>query len=262
MTRRDALTLLCAAMPTAALACEAERGPRPSMMTIRHAADRGRAQRGWLDSRHTFSFADYHDLEHMGFRSLRVINEDRVAPAQGFGMHPHRDMEIISYVLEGGLEHKDSMGTGSIIRPGDVQRMSAGTGVRHSEYNASRGDPVHFLQIWIMPAERGIQPSYEQRSFTQADKQGRLRVVASPDGRDGSVTIRSDAVLRAGLFDKGEHAELTLGPGRHAWIQVARGKVRVNERDLEAGDGASLSEEGIVRVEGVDAGEVLVFELA
>lgn len=233
------------------------------MITIRHRNERGHAQHGWLDSRHTFSFADYFDPEHMGFRSLRVINEDRVAPGQGFGTHPHRDMEIISYVLEGGLEHQDSMGTGSVIRRGDVQRMSAGTGVLHSEFNASKTEPVHFLQIWIIPSERGIEPSYEQKTFGKSDKQGRLRVVASPDGRDGSVTIHADAVLHAGLFDAGEGAELAIAAGRHAWVHVARGKVRVNGRDLEAGDGAALSQEDAVRIEGTsDGSEVLVFDLA
>ena len=232
------------------------------MMTIRHAHERGHANHGWLDSHHTFSFANYYDPRHMGFRALRVINEDRVEPAQGFGTHPHRDMEIISYVLEGGLAHKDSMGNGSTIRPGDVQRMSAGTGVTHSEFNASKSDLVHFLQIWLVPSERGLEPGYAQKTFTSEDKKGRLRVVASPDGRDGSVTIHTDAVLFAGLLGEGESAELSLAKGRHAWVHVARGKVRVNGRDLQAGDGAALSEEATVRVEGVDAGEVLVFDLA
>lgn len=232
------------------------------MITLRPANDRGHAEHGWLDSHHTFSFASYHDPAHMGFRSLRVINEDRVEPAQGFGTHSHRDMEIISYVLEGGLEHRDSMGTGSVIRPGDVQRMSAGSGVSHSEHNASKSDSAHFLQIWLMPATKGIAPSYEQKTFAPEEKRGRLRIVASPDGRDGSVTIHTDAVLHAGLFDKGEAAELDLAPGRHAWVHVARGKVRVNGRDLEAGDGAALSNEPMVRVEGVEGGEVLVFDLA
>jgi len=232
------------------------------MMTIRPANERGHAEHGWLDSHHTFSFADYHDPAHMGFRSLRVINEDRVAPAQGFGTHPHRDMEIISYVLEGALEHKDSMGTGSVIKPGDVQRMSAGTGVRHSEKNASPDEGVHFLQIWIMPAKQGIEPSYEQKAFSAEEKRGRLRLVASPDGRDGSISVHSDVMLYAGLFDGGESAELTLRGGRHAWIHVARGKVRVNGRELSAGDGASLSDEKSVKVDGVDGGEVLVFDLA
>ncbi|NUP04508.1 MAG: pirin family protein [Polyangiaceae bacterium] len=232
------------------------------MITIRSGRERGHAKHGWLDSHHTFSFADYFDPAHMGFRSLRVINEDRVAPAQGFGTHGHSDMEIISYVLEGGLEHKDSMGTGSVIRPGDVQRMSAGTGVRHSEFNASKSDEVHFLQIWIVPRSRGIKPSYEQKTFSPADKRGRLRVVAAPDGRDGSVTVHADAVLYAGLFDAGESAELPLADGRHAWVHVARGKVRINGRDLAAGDGAAIDQESAVRVEGVEGGEVLVFDLA
>ena len=232
------------------------------MITLRPASERGHAQHGWLDSHHTFSFADYFDPDHMGFRALRVINEDRVEAGQGFGRHPHRDMEIVSYVLDGALEHKDSMGTGSTIRVGDVQRMSAGTGVSHSEFNASKSDLVHFLQIWLVPAERGITPSYEQKSFPDAEKRGKLRVVASPDGRDGSVTIHTDAILYAGLFDAGESAKLALAKDRHAWIHVARGKVRVNGRDLAAGDGAVISDETTVHVEGVDGGEVLVFDLA
>jgi quercetin 2,3-dioxygenase len=232
------------------------------MMIKRPAAERGHAQHGWLDSHHTFSFADYYDPSHMGFQSLRVINEDRVAAGQGFGTHPHRDMEIISYVLEGALEHKDSMGTGSIIRPGDFQRMSAGTGVRHSEFNASKTDPVHFLQIWIVPSANGIKPSYEQKTFPAEEKQGRLRVVASPDGREGSVTIHADAIVRAGVFSAGESSEIALVPGRHAWVHVASGNVRVNGDELHEGDGAALSLETSVRVEGVDRGEVLVFDLA
>jgi redox-sensitive bicupin YhaK (pirin superfamily) len=197
----------------------------------------------------------------MGFRTLRVINEDRVEAARGFGTHPHRDMEIISYVLEGGIQHRDSMGTGSVIRPGDVQRMSAGTGVTHSEFNASKTDPVHFLQIWIMPGKRGIAPGYEQKSFTTEEKQGRLRVVASPDGRDGSVSVNTDATLYAGVFDQGESAELSLPEGRHAWVQVARGSVRVNGNELREGDGAAISDESRVKVEGTSGGEVLVFDL-
>jgi hypothetical protein len=231
-------------------------------MTIRHANDRGHAQHGWLESRHTFSFADYYDPKQMGFRALRVINEDRVAPGQGFGTHGHRDMEIVSYVLDGALEHKDSMGTGSVIKPGDVQRMSAGTGVRHSEYNASKSELVHFLQIWLLPAKQGIQPGYEQKSFSDADKHGRLRVVASPDGREGSVTVHADASLYAGLLDAGQRAELPLARGRHAWVQVVRGRVRVNDGELAAGDGAAISEEPAVRIEAIDAAEVLVFDLA
>jgi redox-sensitive bicupin YhaK (pirin superfamily) len=232
------------------------------MFTLRPATARGLADHGWLVSRHTFSFADYYDPAHMGFRALRVINEDRVAPARGFGAHGHRDMEIVSYVLEGALGHKDSLGTGSVIRPGDVQRMSAGTGVRHSEMNASQTEPVHFLQIWLMPAKAGIAPSYEQKTFTNADKRGRLRLVASPDGHDGSVTIHTDARLYAGLFDQGESAALELAPGRHAWVQVARGEADVNGKKLSAGDGAALSEEARVSVRGISDSEVLVFDLA
>jgi redox-sensitive bicupin YhaK (pirin superfamily) len=232
------------------------------MMTLRPAGERGHAQHGWLDSHHTFSFADYHDPRQMGFRSLRVINEDRVEPGRGFGTHPHSDMEIVSYVLEGALEHKDSLGTGSVIVPGDVQRMSAGTGVRHSEFNHSKSDPVHFLQIWILPAARGIQPSYEQKTFSRADKDGRLRLVGSPDGRDGSVTIHADARLYAGLFGAGQSAELPIAVGRHSWVQITRGAVKVNGRVLSEGDGAALSEEPTVRIEGVGGGEVLVFDLA
>ena len=232
------------------------------MMTIRRAEDRGHANHGWLDTNHTFSFADYYDPNHMGFRALRVINEDRVAPGQGFGTHPHRDMEIISYVLEGGLQHKDSMGNGSIIKPGDVQRMTAGTGVAHSEFNASRVEPVHFLQIWLLPNARGITPSYEQKSFTPAEQDGRFKLVASPDGRDGSVTIHTDAALYSGRFDRGASAKFQVAPGRHAWVHVARGKAKVNGQELKAGDGAALSGEEAVAVEGVDASEVLVFDLA
>lgn len=232
------------------------------MMNIRPADQRGHAKHGWLDSHHTFSFADYYDAQHMGFRALRVINEDRVLAAQGFGTHSHRDMEIISYVLEGALEHKDSIGTGSIIRPGDVQRMSAGSGVAHSEYNASKTESVHFLQIWLMPSERGIKPSYEQKTFSEQDKRGQLRLVASVDGRDGSLTIHSDASVYAGLFSEGESTTLTVDPKRHAWVQVARGKVLVNGQKLAAGDGAALSAEAELRIEGVEDGEVIVFDLA
>jgi redox-sensitive bicupin YhaK (pirin superfamily) len=230
------------------------------MLTIRRAEDRGHADHGWLDSHHTFSFADYYDPEHMGFRALRVINDDRVAGGKGFGAHPHRDMEIISYVLEGALAHKDSTGNGGVIRPGDVQRMSAGRGVVHSEMNPER-EPVHFLQIWLMPNARGVAPGYAQKTFPAEEKQGKLRVVASPDGRDGSISIHADAVVHAGVFAAGESAELPLAAGRHAWIQVARGSVRVNGEQVFDGDGVALSEESVVRVEGVDRGEVLVFDL-
>lgn len=232
------------------------------MITIRKAEDRGHFDHGWLNTYHTFSFADYHDPQHMGFRGLRVINEDRVQGGQGFGTHPHRDMEIISYVLEGGLQHRDSMGNGSTILPGEVQRMSAGTGVTHSEFNASQDALVHFLQIWLLPAKRGIEPGYEQKSFTPAEMAGRLRLVASKDGRDGSVTIHTDASLHAGRFDRGESAELGVGKDRHSWVQIVRGRARVNGHVLSAGDGAALSDEAAVRVEGVDASEVLVFDLA
>ncbi|MEZ4296675.1 MAG: pirin family protein [Polyangiaceae bacterium] len=232
------------------------------MLTLRPSAERGQADHGWLKSAHTFSFADYYDPDHMGFRQLRVINEDRVEPGRGFGTHPHRDMEIVSYVLEGGLAHRDSTGTGSVIRPGDVQRMSAGTGITHSEMNASRTERVHFLQIWLLPARRGLAPGYEQKAFSREEKDGRLRLVASPDGADGSITIHTDARIHAGLFDAGQSADLAIAPGRHAWLQVARGKVRVNGQDLEAGDGASVSDETTLHVEGVSGGELLVFDLA
>jgi redox-sensitive bicupin YhaK (pirin superfamily) len=231
------------------------------MITLRRAKDRGHFDHGWLNTYHTFSFADYHDPKHMGFRGLRVINEDRVQPGQGFGTHPHRDMEIITYVLEGGLEHQDSMGNGSVIKPGEVQRMSAGTGVTHSEFNASKAEIVHFLQIWLLPSERGIKPGYEQKVIDRNEQMGRLRLVASPDGRDSSVTIHTDARLYAGRFDKGATAELAIPRARHAWVHVACGKARINGHDLEAGDGAALSDEPTVRVEGVDASEVLVFDL-
>jgi redox-sensitive bicupin YhaK (pirin superfamily) len=234
------------------------------MMNIRRANERGLADHGWLSSHHTFSFADYYDPAHMGFRALRVINEDRVAAGEGFPRHPHRDMEIVSYVLDGALAHRDSMGTGSTIRPGDVQRMSAGSGVTHSEYNASKADPVHFLQIWLMPNQRGIAPSYEQKTFSPEEKRGQLRAVATPDGSDGSVTLHTDATLYAGLFERGQSARLELQPGRHAWVHVARGGARVNGQDLAAGDALALSNEAEVLVEGLfegDAGEVLVFDL-
>lgn len=231
------------------------------MIMIRPAAERGHADHGWLDSYHTFSFADYFDPRQMGYRALRVINDDKVAPGRGFGTHPHRDMEIITYVLEGGVRHSDSMGTGSVIRPGDVQRMSAGTGVTHSEYNASDKELLHLLQIWIQPSARGIPPSYEQKAFARSEKQGKLRVVASPDGRAGSVSIHADALLYAGLFEHGERASLGLAKERHAWVHVARGSVTLNGQALHAGDGAAIEGED-VDIEGVDAGEVLVFDLA
>ena len=205
------------------------------MLTLRRANERGHAEHGWLDSRHTFSFANFYDPEHMGYRNLRVINEDRVAPGQGFGTHSHRDMEILSYVIDGGLQHRDSMGTGSVIRPGDVQRMTAGSGVAHSEFNASDADPVHFLQIWLLPKARGLQPGYEQKTFTAGSKQGRLVLVASPEGRDGSVTLNADANLYAGIFAAGERAEQRLTMGQHGWVHVVRGSVQVNGADVAGG---------------------------
>jgi redox-sensitive bicupin YhaK (pirin superfamily) len=232
------------------------------MMTLRPAGERGHADHGWLDSHHTFSFADYHDPAHMGFRGLRVINEDRVAPGRGFPNHPHRDMEIISYVLEGALEHRDSMGTGSVIKPGDVQRMSAGSGVVHSEFNASRTEAVHFLQIWLVPRERGAAPGYEQKTFTRKEKEGRLRLIASPDGREASVTVHADALLYAGLFAPGQTHDLAIAEGRHLWVHVARGQLRVDGRDLSSGDSAGISDENVLRLEGIRDAEVLVFDLA
>ncbi len=231
------------------------------MMKVRRAEERGHANHGWLDTHHTFSFADYHDPAHMGFRALRVINDDRVAPGEGFGTHPHRDMEIISYVLEGALEHKDSMGNGSVIRPGEVQRMSAGTGITHSEFNNSKAEPVHVLQIWLLPQERGRSPSYEQKLFDPEQRAGRLRLVASPDGADGSTTVHSDAKVYVGTFDAEQGAELTLAPNRHAWVHVARGRVRVNGTAVKAGDGVSLSSEPKLRIDQAERAEVLVFEL-
>jgi redox-sensitive bicupin YhaK (pirin superfamily) len=232
------------------------------MISIRRAEERGAAKLGWLDSRHTFSFGEYYDPKHMGFGPLRVINEDRVEPGEGFPTHGHRDMEIISYVLEGALEHKDSIGTGSVIRPGDVQRMSAGSGVRHSEFNPSTDEPVHFLQIWLMPDRDGIAPSYEQKTFSDADKSGRLRLIASSDGGDGSVRIHQDARLYASLLSKGEEVTHALRPERKGWVQVARGAVTVNGTELRAGDGAAIDGEPSVTIAAEsDDVEVLLFDL-
>ena len=228
----------------------------------RPGEERGRVNFGWLDSRHSFSFGEYYDPQHMGFRALRVINEDRVKPGQGFGTHPHRDMEIISYVLEGALEHRDSMGTGSVITPGDVQRMSAGTGVLHSEMNPSQNDGVYFLQIWLLPARRGIEPSYEQKRFDTEEKRGRLRLVAAGDARDGAVRIHQDVDLYAGVFESGESARFDIRSGRYAWVQVARGAVTLNGHELHQGDGAALSDESLLDVTATVDAEVLVFDLA
>lgn len=232
------------------------------MIVVRRAQDRGHANHGWLDSHHTFSFADYYDPREMGYGALRVINEDRVTPGKGFGTHPHRDMEIISYVLEGALAHKDSMGTGSVIRPGDVQRMSAGTGVLHSEFNPSPQEPVHFLQIWIEPSERGIAPSYEQKSFSSDQKQGRLRLIASPDAAEGSVKIHQDARVYAVVLDGKDAVSYSLPQGRKAYVHVARGSVQLNGSDLSPGDGAKISGEQQLRLSGGKDAEVLLFDLA
>ncbi|WP_017720404.1 pirin family protein [Kamptonema formosum] len=232
------------------------------MITVRKAEERGHANHGWLNTYHTFSFANYYDPAHMGFRDLRVINEDWVQAGMGFGTHPHRDMEIISYVLDGALEHKDSLGNGSIIRPGDVQRMSAGTGITHSEYNPSPSEPVHLLQIWILPAEKGLPPSYEQKMYSAESKRGVFRLIASRDGRDGSVTVHQDMDLYATVLSAGERAVRALRPDRHAWVQVARGEIALNGAVLKAGDGAAISEESRLAVEAKDTAEVLLFDLA
>ena len=232
------------------------------MLTIRRSEDRGQADHGWLNSRHSFSFADYHDPAHMGFGNLRVINEDRIAAGTGFGTHGHRDMEIVSYVLEGALAHQDSMGNGTAIVPGEVQRMSAGTGVRHSEFNHAKDAATHFLQIWLLPDRTGIAPGYEQKAFGDDEKRGRLRLVASPDGRDGSVTVHADASIYAGLFDGDEAAELKLDPARLAYVFVVRGELEVNGQALRAGDALALKQEQRVQVRRGQRAEVLVFDLA
>jgi quercetin 2,3-dioxygenase len=232
------------------------------VLTVRKPGDRGTANLGWLHSRHTFSFGDYHDREHMGYGPLRVINEDRVSPGQGFGTHGHRDMEIISYVLEGALEHKDSIGTGSVIRPGDVQIMSAGTGIRHSEFNHSKTEPVHFLQIWIVPDREGIAPRYEQKRFPDEEKRGRLRLVGSSDGRDGSVVIHQDAQFFAALLDAGEQVTHEIATGRRAWLQVVRGVVRVNGHGLDAGTGVAVEDEPkLTMAAEANGAELLLFDL-
>lgn len=232
------------------------------MLELRRATERGHANHGWLDSFHSFSFADYHDPRHMGFGSLRVINEDRIQPGTGFGTHSHRDMEIVSYVLEGALAHQDSMGNGSTIVPGDVQRMSAGSGVRHSEYNHEPSGVTHFLQIWIEPAARGIAPGYEQRHFDAASKRGRLRLVVSPDGRDGSVTIHQDAYMYAALLDGGERVAYALPKARRAYVHVARGSLTVNGDELGAGDALKASDATEIVLERGEQAEVLLFDLA
>jgi redox-sensitive bicupin YhaK (pirin superfamily) len=232
------------------------------MMMLRPREERGHAALGWLDSRHSFSFGQYLDPSHMGFRALRVINEDRIIPGAGFPTHGHSDMEIISYVLEGALAHKDTMGTSSVIRPGDVQRMSAGTGIRHSEYNESASEPAHFLQIWIVPETTGITPSYEQRTFTSEEKRGKWRLVASRDGRDGSVTVHQDADLYATLLVEGESLAFDLRPDRHGWIQIARGQVQIDGESLKEGDGAGFEGGARIVLAAEADSEILLFDLA
>ena len=232
------------------------------MITIRKAEERGHFDHGWLDTWHTFSFDRYHDPHHMSFGSLRVINEDRVAPGHGFPTHSHRDMEIITYVLEGGLAHRDSMGNGSVIKPGDVQRMTAGTGVAHSEANPSSSEPVHLLQIWIIPNARNLEPGYEQKMFSDELKQGKLALIASEDGRDGSVTIHQNADVYASRLDPGQQVTHATRDDRKVWVQVARGSVRVNDVDLDQGDGAAITGEATVEIEGREPAEVLLFDMA
>jgi redox-sensitive bicupin YhaK (pirin superfamily) len=232
------------------------------MLTLRTSAERGYADHGWLKSFHSFSFAGYYDPDHMGFGNLRVINEDRIEPGTGFGTHGHKDMEIISYVLSGAIGHKDSIGNGASIPPGDVQRMSAGSGIEHSEFNHAKNESTHFLQIWIEPNVKGIRPGYEQKTFSDSEKRGVLRLVASNDGAQGSVTVHADAKLYAGLFDGGESAELTLDPGRKTYVHLVRGELQVNGQTLRTGDAAKLEAESRLRLSNGKAAEVLVFDLA
>ncbi|TAL00337.1 MAG: pirin family protein [Rhodospirillaceae bacterium] len=231
------------------------------MITVRKSEDRGHFEIDWLDSRHSFSFGEYYDPRHLGFSMLRVINEDKIAPGGGFPTHPHQDMEIVTYVLEGELEHRDSLGTGSIIRPGEVQRMSAGTGIRHSEYNPSSEHAVRLLQIWLIPDKKGVAPSYEQKSFSANERQGRLRLVASSDGRDGSVSLHQDAKLYTTLLAAGERVTLPLDANRAAWVQVAKGTLSLNGATLSAGDGAAVTKEALLELAANDNVEVLVFDL-
>lgn len=232
------------------------------MIRVRASGERGWFDHGWLDTRHTFSFGMYHDPAHMGFRALRVINEDVVAPGRGFGEHPHKDMEIITYILAGALRHSDSLGHGTTIRPGDVQRMTAGTGIEHAEFNASETEPVHLLQVWIRPDRRGLAPGYEQKHFPAESRRGRLALVVSPDGAEGSLTIHQDTRVYAGLLAPGQGATLAPAPGRHAWVQVARGSLELNGFPLSAGDGAAVSDEPAIRLRASADAEMLVFDLA
>jgi quercetin 2,3-dioxygenase len=231
------------------------------MITVRRSHERGHANHGWLNTYHTFSFAGYHDPDHMGFRSLRVMNEDRVAPGQGFAEHPHHDMEIISYVLSGALEHRDSMGNGSVLHAGDFQRITAGTGVEHSEFNPSRSEAVHFYQIWLFPNQRGLDPSYEERSFSPAEKHNRLRLVASRDGREGSLTVHQDVDVFLGNLDGGASVSLPLRVGRHAWVQVMRGAVRLGDTMLAESDAAAVSEQPELSLTAVEPAEIMLFDL-
>ncbi len=237
-----------------------EKGPS-TMMHVRRAGDRGYADHGWLRTHHTFSFAGYHDPRFMGFRNLRVINDDVIGASEGFPTHAHRDMEIVTYVVEGALEHKDSMGNGSVMRPGDVQRMSAGTGVTHSEYNHLADADTRLLQIWILPDERGVRPGYEQKRFSEDERRGTLRLVASPDGAAGSVSMHADARIYAGLLAPGERASVELAPGRFGWVQMVRGEARLGDVELREGDGVALGETPRVELEGTSSAEVLVFDL-
>ena len=232
------------------------------MITIRPARERGHVDHGWLDTYHSFSFANYHDPAQMGFRALRVLNDDTVAPGRGFGTHRHEEMEIVSYVLEGAMEHRDSTGAGSVLRPGDVQRMSAGTGVTHSEFNHSDSEPLHFVQIWLLPGQAGLDPGYEEKHFGEEEKRGRLRLIVSPDGRDGSLMIHQDASIYDTIVDYGDRLEHKLDPGRHAWVQVMRGNVVLNDLDLVRGDGVAVSDEPAITLEGRGESELLLFDLA
>jgi hypothetical protein len=231
------------------------------MITIRKSADRGHFDHGWLNTYHTFSFSRYHDPEHMGFRALRVINEDFVAPGKGFGTHPHDNMEILTYIVSGALEHKDSLGTGSTIRPGDIQRMTAGTGIQHSEFNPSKTEPVHLLQIWLEPAKKGHKPTYDQRHFSEADRRDRLRLIASPDAAGGSIKVTEDIRLYAALLSEGTKAAVEIKPGRHAWVQLVTGAIAVNGKGLGAGDGAAISGETSLGIVASQDAELIVFDL-
>ncbi len=235
---------------------------RPRTIHVRRAAERGHALYDWLDTWHTFSFNTYYDPAQMGFRALRVINEDRVQPAQGFGMHGHQDMEIVTYVLEGALEHRDSLGTGSVLRPGEFQHMSAGTGIRHSEFNPSSTEPVHFYQIWLLPNPKGLQPSYEQKAFSEDERQGRLRLVASPHGQDGSLLIHQDARVFLSTLDADQTVNYEMQSGRHAWLQVLRGSVELNRQLLDTSDGAAVSDEPRLSIRAKKPAEVMLFDLA